>query len=210
MRGLHGHPRGSQPAARHAVHAGAFLAIIPPAWLESAPPRRGFSTLITGSTSMSIQVGDTLPDVEIRAVGNGIEQAHTGALFAGRKVVLFAVPGAFTPTCSNRHLPGYVQHFAEFQKRGVDVMCLAVNDAYVMQAWATSQQVPPELLMLADGNGNFAKAMGLELDGSAYGMGLRARRFALYADNGVVKQLQIEAPGEFRVSSAEAMLELIG
>ena len=159
---------------------------------------------------MSIQVGDTLPDVEIRVAGKDIEQAQTGVLFAGRKVVLFAVPGAFTPTCSNRHLPGYVQHFAEFQARGVTVMCLAVNDAYVMQAWATSQQVPPELLMLADGNGAFTKALGLDLDGNAYGMGLRARRFALYAENGVVKQLQVEAPGEFRVSTAEAMLELLG
>ncbi|QNK00893.1 peroxiredoxin [Dyella telluris] len=159
---------------------------------------------------MSIQVGDTLPDVEIRAVGASIEQVHTSALFAGRKVVLFGVPGAFTPTCSNRHLPGYVQHFAQFRERGLDVMCLAVNDAYVMQAWAAAQHVPPELLMLADGNGNFTKAMGLELDGNAYGMGLRSRRFALYADNGVVKQLQVEAPGEFRVSTAEAMLELLG
>ena len=159
---------------------------------------------------MSIQVGDTLPDVDIRVVHNGIEEARTGTLFGGRKVVVFAVPGAFTPTCSNRHLPGYVQHFAEFQKRGVEVMCLAVNDAYVMQAWAASQNVPAELQMLADGNGNFTKAMGLELDGSAYGMGLRARRFALYADDGMVKVLNVEAPGEFRVSTAEAMLEAIG
>ena len=159
---------------------------------------------------MSIQVGDSLPDVEIRAIGAEIAQTQTGPLFAGRKVVMFAVPGAFTPTCSNRHLPGYVQHFAEFQARGIEVMCLAVNDAYVMQAWATSQQVPHELLMLADGNGAFTRALGLELDGSAYGMGLRAKRFALYAENGVVKQLQVEAPGEFRVSTAEAMLEAIG
>ena len=159
---------------------------------------------------MSIQVGDSLPDVEIRAIGATIEQTQTGTLFAGRKVVMFAVPGAFTPTCSNRHLPGYVQHFAGFQARGVEVMCLAVNDAYVMQAWATSQQVPHELLMLADGNGGFTQALGLQLDGSAYGMGLRAKRFALYAENGVVKVLQVEAPGEFRVSTAEAMLEAIG
>ncbi|WP_430389545.1 peroxiredoxin [Dyella sp. 20L07] len=159
---------------------------------------------------MSIQVEQTLPDVEIRAIGSSSEQTQTGALFAGRKVVMFAVPGAFTPTCSNRHLPGYVQHFAEFQKRGIDVMCLAVNDAYVMQAWAAAQQVPPELLMLADGNGSFTRALGLELDGSAYGMGLRAKRFALYAENGVVKAVQVEAPGEFRVSTAEAMLETVG
>ncbi len=159
---------------------------------------------------MSIQVGKTVPDVEIRAIGAEIEQAQTGALFAGRKVVMFAVPGAFTPTCSNRHLPGYVKHFAEFQSRGIEVMCLAVNDAYVMQAWAASQQVPPKLLMLADGNGSFTTALGLQLDGSAYGMGLRAKRFALYAEDGVVKLLQVEAPGEFRVSTAEAMLEAIG
>jgi peroxiredoxin len=158
---------------------------------------------------MSIQVGQTLPDVEIQAIGDGIEQTRTGQLFAGRKVVLFAVPGAFTPTCSNRHLPGYVQHFAEFQRRGVEVMCLAVNDAYVMQAWANAQHVPPGLPMLADGNGSFTRALGLELDGSGYGMGLRARRFALYAEDGVVKQLHVEAPGEFRVSTAEAMLEAL-
>lgn len=159
---------------------------------------------------MSIQVGQALPDVEIRAIGDSVEQTRTGALFAGRKVVLFAVPGAFTPTCSNKHLPGYVQHYAQFQARGVEVMCLAVNDAYVMQAWAASQNVPPGLLMLADGNGSFTRALGLELDGSSYGMGLRSRRFALYAEDGVVKQLQVEAPGEFRVSTAEAMLEAIG
>ena len=159
---------------------------------------------------MSIQVGDSLPDVEIRTIGAEITQTQTGPLFAGRNVAMFAVPGAFTPTCSNRHLPGYVQHFAEFQARGIEVMCLAVNDAYVMQAWATSQHVPHELLMLADGNGGFTRALGLELDGSAYGMGLRAKRFALYAENGVVKVLQVEAPGEFRVSTAEAMLEAIG
>lgn len=159
---------------------------------------------------MSIQVGQTLPDVEIRAIGDSVEQTHTGTLFAGRKVVMFAVPGAFTPTCSNRHLPGYVQHYAQFQERGIEVMCLAVNDAYVMQAWAASQNVPHGLLMLADGNGSFTRALGLELDGSSYGMGLRARRFALYAEDGVVKRLEIEAPGEFRVSTAEAMLDAIG
>lgn len=158
---------------------------------------------------MSIQVGQSLPDVEIRAIGAEVEQTQTGKLFADRKVVMFAVPGAFTPTCSNRHLPGYVQHFAEFRARGIEVMCLAVNDAYVMQAWAASQQVPHELLMLADGNGGFTQALGLELDGSAYGMGLRAKRFALYAENGVLKILQVEAPGEFRVSTAEAMIEAV-
>lgn len=156
---------------------------------------------------MSIQIGQPLPDIEIKTIADGrIEPARTGALFAGRKAVLFAVPGAFTPTCSEKHLPGYVQHYGEFQARGVDVFCLAVNDAYVMQAWAASQQVPPGLMLLADGNADFTRALGLERDGSAYGMGLRARRFALYAEDGVVRQLHVEAPGEFRVSSAEAML----
>ena len=156
---------------------------------------------------MSIQIGQPLPDVEIKAVADGrIETARTGALFAGRKAVLFAVPGAFTPTCSEKHLPGYVQHHEAFRARGIAVYCLAVNDAYVMQAWAAAQHVPPGLLLLADGNAEFTRALGLERDGSAYGMGLRARRFALYAEDGVVRQLHVEAPGEFRVSGAEAML----
>ncbi|MDO1527352.1 peroxiredoxin [Fulvimonas sp. R45] len=158
---------------------------------------------------MSIQPGQPLPDVEIRVIDGDIQTARTGALFAGRRAVLFAVPGAFTPTCSNRHLPGYVAHHDEFRERGIEVMCLAVNDAYVMQAWATAQRVPPGLKLLADGNAAFVRALGLELDGSAYGMGLRSRRFALYAEDGVVRQLHVEAPGEFRVSSAEAMLAAV-
>ncbi|MEO7051412.1 MAG: peroxiredoxin [Rhodanobacter sp.] len=155
---------------------------------------------------MIIQSGDTLPDVSIKIIDGDIQPAQTRTLFAGRKVVLFGVPGAFTPTCSNRHLPGYIARFAEFQSRGFSVMCLAVNDAFVMQAWATAQQVPAGLLMLADGNASFTRALGLELDGSDYGMGLRTRRFALYAEDGVVRQLHVEAPGELRVSTAEAML----
>ena len=156
---------------------------------------------------MTIQIGQSIPDLPIKAiVGGDIQSEQTSALFAHRKVVLFAVPGAFTPTCSNKHLPGYVQHFAQFRQRGVDVMCMAVNDAYVMQAWARDQQVPPGMVMLADGNASFTRALGLELDGAAYGMGLRSRRFALYAEDGVVRQLHLEAPGEFRASSAEAML----
>ncbi|WP_329740619.1 peroxiredoxin [Dyella sp. A6] len=159
---------------------------------------------------MSIPPGQSLPDVEIRVVDGDIRTARTGDLFAGRRVVLFAVPGAFTPTCSNKHLPGYVQHHAEFQARGIEVMCLSVNDAYVMQAWAAAQHVPPGLLLLADGNAAFTRSLGLELDGSGYGMGMRARRFALYVDNGTVRQVHVEAPGEFRVSSAEAMLTAVG
>lgn len=158
---------------------------------------------------MSIQPGDTIPNVSVQRIDGDIQPAQTADLFAARKVLLFGVPGAFTPTCSNKHLPGYSKHFAEFQQRGIVVICVAVNDGYVMQAWAASQQVPAGLLMLADGNGNFTRALGLELDGSAFGMGLRTRRFALYAEDGVVRILQVEAPGEFRVSSAEAMLASI-
>lgn len=162
---------------------------------------------------MSIQIGQTLPDVEI-AVLDGVhedaQKQHTNKLFGGRKVVLFGVPGAFTPTCSERHLPGYVTGFETFTKRGIEVYCLSVNDAFVMHAWAQSQQVPDGLKMLADGSGAFTDALGLEMDGSAYGMGKRAKRFAIYAEDGVVKQLHVEAPGEFRVSSAEAMLEAVG
>lgn len=158
---------------------------------------------------MSIQLGETIPDTTVQRIDGDIQPAQTGELFAGRKALLFGVPGAFTPTCSNKHLPGYTEHFAEFRQRGISVMCLAVNDAYVMQAWASSQHVPAGLLMLADGNGVFARALGLEFDGTAFGMGLRVRRFALYAENGVVRLIHVEAPGEFRASSAETMLAAI-
>jgi glutaredoxin/glutathione-dependent peroxiredoxin len=162
-------------------------------------------------TPMTIQIGQALPDIAI-AVINGEEVSKslmTDGLFSDRKVVMFAVPGAFTPTCSERHLPGYIQTFAAFKALDVEVYCLSVNDAYVMKAWAASKQVPVGLKMLADGNGVFTRALGLEMDGSAYGMGLRARRFALYAVNGIVRILNIESPGEFRVSSAETMLAAI-
>jgi len=160
---------------------------------------------------MTIQTGQKLPDLPIAVIDDGEKQnTTTGELFAGRRVVMFAVPGAFTPTCSERHLPGYVALFDAFRERDIEIFCLSVNDAFVMQAWAKAQFVPPGLKMLADGNADFTRALGLELDGSAYGLGLRARRFALYAEDGVVKSLAIEAPGEFRVTSAEAMLAAIG
>ncbi|GLQ87038.1 peroxiredoxin [Dyella flagellata] len=160
---------------------------------------------------MTIQIGQPLPDFEIAVIDDGadIQRTTTAPLFSGRNAVLFGVPGAFTPTCSGRHLPGYVKHFDDFKARGVDVYCMAVNDAFVMKAWALSQNVPAGLKLLADGNGGFTRALGLEMDGSAYGMGMRSRRFALYAENGVVKQLHIESPGELRVSTAEAMLSAI-
>lgn len=156
---------------------------------------------------MSIQVGDRLPEVALKRITDGIETVDTRALFDDRKTVLFAVPGAFTPTCSEKHLPGFVQHFQQFRDKGIDVACLAVNDPFVMQAWAKSQHVPDGMLMLSDGNGDLTRALGLELDASAYGMGTRAKRFALYVDNGVVQQVHVEEPGEYRVSSAEYMLE---
>lgn len=158
---------------------------------------------------MSVQPGDAIPDMPIQVIDGEVQPSRTHVLFAGRKVVLFGVPGAFTPTCSNKHLPGYIRHVTDFRQRGITVMCLAVNDVHVMKAWASAQQVPTGLLMLADGNAGFTRALGLEFDGTPFGMGLRARRFALYADNGIIRLLQIEAPGEFRVSSAEAMLAAI-
>ena len=153
-----------------------------------------------------IKPGDRIPEVPLQRIRDGVETVDTRTLFDGKKVVLFAVPGAFTPTCSEKHLPGFVEHFGEFRDKGVEVACLSVNDPFVMQAWGRSQNVPEGLDMLADGNGDFAKALGLEMDASAYGMGTRAKRFAIYAEDGVVKQVHVEAPGEYRVSSAEHML----
>ena len=155
---------------------------------------------------MTIKAGDRIPELPLQRIRDGIETVDTRTLFDGKKVVLFAVPGAFTPTCSEKHLPGFVSAFDKFQEKGVDVACLSVNDPFVMQAWGRSQDVPEGLDMLADGNGEFTKALGLEMDASAYGMGTRAKRFALYAEDGVVKQVHVEAPGEYRVSSAEHML----
>ena len=155
---------------------------------------------------MAIKQGDRIPEVPLQRIRDGIETVDTHALFDGKKVVLFAVPGAFTPTCSEKHMPGYVEHFEDFRAKGVNVACLSVNDPFVMQAWGHNQDVPDGMEMLADGNGEFTKALGLEMDASAYGMGTRAKRFALYAEDGVVKQVHVEAPGEYRVSSAEHML----
>jgi peroxiredoxin len=158
---------------------------------------------------MTIKAGDRLPEVPLQQINDGVQTIDTLTLFEGKKVVLFAVPGAFTPTCSEKHLPGFVEHFDEFREKGIEVACISVNDPFVMQAWGQSQHVPDGLLMLADGNGAFARALGLEMDASAYGMGTRAKRFAIYAEDGVVKQVNVEAPGEFRVSSAEYMLSQI-
>lgn len=155
---------------------------------------------------MTIQIGERLPDATLNILKDGVQSISVDAIFKGRNVVLFSVPGAFTPTCSAQHLPGYVEHFDAFKQRGVDVACIAVNDAYVMDAWAKTQHVPDGMVMLADGNGAFMQALGLEMDATRFGMGLRGKRFALYAEDGVVRKLNIEAPGEFKVSSAETML----
>ena len=155
---------------------------------------------------MSIKPGDRIPEIPLQRIREGVETVDTRTLFDGKKVVLFAVPGAFTPTCSEKHLPGYVEHFDAFRDRGIEVVCMSVNDPFVMQAWGQSQHVPEGLQMLADGNGDFTRALGLEMDASGYGMGRRSKRFALYAEDGVVKQLHVEAPGEYRVSSAEHVL----
>ena len=156
---------------------------------------------------MTIQTGEAIPEIILKRIREGVETVDTLSLFGGHKVVLFAVPGAFTPTCSERHLPGFVQHFDEFHKRGIDVFCVSVNDPFVMQAWGKSQEVPEGLQMLADGNADFTRALGLEMDASGYGMGVRSKRYALYAEDGVVRQLWVESPGEFNVSSAEHVLE---
>ena len=159
---------------------------------------------------MTIQVGDKIPNVTLNYLKDCVQAINTDEIFKGKKVVLFSVPGAFTPTCSAKHLPGYVEKFAEFKSKGVDVACIAVNDAFVMDAWSKNQHVPDGLLMLADGNGAFTKALGLEMDGTAFGLGMRGKRFAFYADDGVVKVLHLEAPGEFKVSDAASMLAAVG
>jgi peroxiredoxin len=159
---------------------------------------------------MTIQTGDRIPDATLTVMGDeGPQSLTTREIFDGRKVVLFSVPGAFTPTCSARHLPGFVEHADEFFARGVDtIACLAVNDVFVMDAWGKSANAD-RLLMLADGNGDFAAALGLELDASAFGMGQRSQRFAFIANDTVVEQLFIEGPGEFSVSSAEHVLSCL-
>jgi len=155
---------------------------------------------------MSIQPGERIPEAILQYVRDGVQKIDTDTLFEGNRQVLFAVPGAFTPTCSERHLPGFVEHYEAFRNKGIGVACMAVNDPFVMHAWGESQHVPPGLRMLSDGNGEFTRLLGLEMDASAYGMGTRSKRFALYAENGIVKQVFVEAPGEFRVSSAEHVL----
>jgi len=155
-----------------------------------------------------IKIGDAIPLMKLTAAAaEGPKELSTDEVFAGKKVVLFAVPGAFTPTCSMRHLPGYLQNMDTLRARGVDsVACVAVNDAFVMAAWAKEQGVDGRITMLADGSGAFTKAMGLELDLTARGLGVRSQRYAMVAENGRVTHLAIEPPGGFEVSTAESVL----
>ncbi|HYX46540.1 MAG TPA: peroxiredoxin [Sphingomicrobium sp.] len=157
---------------------------------------------------MTIQVGDRLPDVPITiATADGPKPTTTTDFFKGKKVALFAVPGAFTPTCSARHLPSYVDKAGELKSQGIDeIACISVNDPFVMGAWGKADG-SEDITMLADGNGEFAEAIGLTMDGSKFGLGKRSQRYSMIVDDGVVEQLNVEAPGEYRASSAEYMLD---
>jgi peroxiredoxin len=156
---------------------------------------------------MTIKVGEKLPDVKlVKATENGPEAVQSSDYFAGKKVALFSVPGAFTPTCSAKHLPGFVEKAADLNAKGVDeIVGTAVNDAFVLGAWNKSAG-SDDITMLADGNGEFAEALGLTMDGSGFGLGKRGQRFSMIVDDGVVKELNVEQPGDFSVSSAEHML----
>ena len=158
---------------------------------------------------MTISVGDRIPKTTfVKATPDGPQPVDSEEFFRGRKVALFSVPGAFTPTCSARHLPGFVEKADEFRAKGVDeIACTAVNDAFVLNAWSESAGAEGKVTMLADGNGDFARAVGLEMDGSKFGMGQCGQRYSMFVDDGVVKQLNVEEPGAFNVSSADYMLE---
>ncbi len=158
---------------------------------------------------MTVKVGDRVPSATLKTMGpEGPKNITTDELFKGKKVALFSVPGAFTPTCSAKHLPGFVKNAGALKAKGVqEIVCMAVNDAFVMDAWGKSQSADGKVTMVADGNADFAKALGLELDASGHGMGTRGKRFSMVVENGVVKQLSVEQPGAFEVSSADAMLK---
>lgn len=158
---------------------------------------------------MTIKVGDRLPDATFMTpTEDGPAPKTTADVFAGKRVALLALPGAFTPTCSAKHLPGFKTHAAELRAKGVDlIVCVSVNDVFVMKAWGKDQGITDEVMMLADGNGEFTKAIGLDFDGSKFGMGRRSQRYSLVAKDGVVEQLNVEQAGEFKVSSADYLLE---
>lgn len=157
---------------------------------------------------MTIKVGDKVPSVKLKTMtAEGMSEVTTDELFKGKKVVLFALPGAFTPTCSAQHLPGFVKKAQDIKGKNVGtVACLSVNDAFVMDAWGKNQNVDDKVMMLADGNAEFTKAVGLEMDGTGFGMGIRSQRYAMVVDDGTVTELFVEQPGAFEVSSAENVL----
>ncbi len=157
---------------------------------------------------MAIKAGDRIPEGKLKVMGaDGPKNVDAGELLGKGRVVLFSVPGAFTPTCSAKHLPGFIEKSADLRAKGVQkIVCLAVNDVFVMNAWGKSAGVGEAIVMAADGNGDYSRALGLELDATGFGMGMRGQRFALVIEDGVVKQVHAEAPGEFRVSSAEHVL----
>jgi len=161
---------------------------------------------------MSLKTGDTIPEASFKQMtADGIVDVSTREFFEGRKVVLFAVPGALTPTCSEVHMPGFVEHLEELKAKQVDaVACVAVNDVFVINEWRKSRSIPDDIVLLSDGNGEFTAKVGLELDASRFGMGTRSRRYAAVVDNGVVQYLGVEPAGNVGVSGAEAVLEELG
>jgi peroxiredoxin len=158
---------------------------------------------------MTVKVGDKVPSAKLKQMSaEGPKDISTDELFGGKKVALFALPGAFTPTCSAKHLPGFIEKAEELKKKGVEaIACVSVNDAFVMDAWGKAQGAGGKVMMLADGNGDFTRAMGLEMDGTAHGMGKRSQRYSMIVDKGVIKQLNVEQPRAFEVSSADYMLK---
>jgi glutaredoxin/glutathione-dependent peroxiredoxin len=160
---------------------------------------------------MAVKAGDKMPAGKFkRMTKEGPKDVTTDELFSGKRVVLFSVPGAFTPTCDARHLPGFVQLADQILAKGVNtIACMAVNDVFVMNAWGKASGVGDKILMLADGNGEYARALGLEFDAKAHGLGTRGQRFAVVVKDGVATQVEIEAPGQFKVSSAEHILALL-
>ena len=157
---------------------------------------------------MTLSVGDRLPEATFMTMtADGPNKVSTDEVFKGKTVALFAVPGAFTPTCSAKHLPGFIEKAGEIKAKGVDtIACVSVNDVFVMDAWGKSQNAGDDVVMLADGNGDFAQAIGLVMDGTGFGMGTRSQRFSMIVKDGVVSELNVEAPGEFKVSSADHIL----
>lgn len=157
---------------------------------------------------MAIEIGQKIPDVKLKMADG--QDISTTELFRGKKAVLFAVPGAFTPTCSDYHLPGFVESANEIRAKGVDtIACVAVNDHFVLAAWAKARETGDKILMLADGNGDFARAMGLEMDSRPFGLGLRSRRYAAVIEDGIIKELKVDQPGRLEISTAEEILKAL-